>query len=33
MLWIFFSIGHGKGTHDGVGVVNKRFLRKEQLNA
>lgn len=33
MCWSFFSIGHGKGPHDGVGVVMKRFLCRKQLSA
>ncbi len=33
MLWNFFGIGHGKGLHDGVGVVIKRFLQREQLSS
>ena len=27
----FFGSGHGKGEHDGVGVVVKRALTHEQL--
>jgi hypothetical protein len=26
MMWYFFGNGHGKGPHDGVWVVVKRFL-------
>jgi hypothetical protein len=26
MLWSFFGNGHGKGPHDGVGAMIKRFL-------
>jgi hypothetical protein len=29
--WNFFGSGHGKGLHDGDGVVIKRLIRKEQL--
>jgi len=25
---IFFGIGHGKGPHDGAGVMLKRFFKK-----
>lgn len=32
MLWSFFGNGHGKGPHDGVGAMIKRFLRREQLD-
>jgi hypothetical protein len=32
MTWNFLGSGHGKGLHDGVGVVIKRFIRKEQLD-
>jgi hypothetical protein len=28
MIWSFFGIGHGKGAHDGVGVVFKQFCGK-----
>lgn len=31
MLWNFFGSSHGKGKHDGAGVVVKRELQKEQL--
>jgi hypothetical protein len=33
MLWSFFGSGHGKGPHDDVRIVIKRFLRREQLVA
>jgi hypothetical protein len=33
MLCSFFRSGHGKGPHDGVGTMVKRFLWREQLNA
>jgi len=33
MMWFFFGSDHGKGPHDKVGVVVKRFLRCEQFNA
>jgi hypothetical protein len=33
MLWSFFGSGHGKGLHDSVGVIIKRFLWREQLDA
>jgi hypothetical protein len=32
MIWSLFGSGHGKGAHDGVGVVVKRFFWREQLN-
>jgi len=32
MLWSFFGNGHGKGPHDGVGAVIKRFLCRKQFN-
>jgi len=32
MLWSFFGNGHGKGPHDGVGAMIKRFLCRKQLN-
>jgi hypothetical protein len=32
MLWNFFGSGHGKGPHDGAGVVVKSCIRREQLN-
>jgi hypothetical protein len=32
-MWSFFGFGHGKGLHDGVGVILKRFIRKCQLDA
>ncbi len=32
-MWNFFGSGHGKGLHDGVDAVIKRFIRKEQLDA
>ncbi len=32
-MWNFVGSGHGKGSHDGVGVIIKRFIRKEQLDA
>jgi hypothetical protein len=28
MIWSFFGIGHGKGTHDGARAVIKWFLRQ-----
>ena len=31
MTWNFFCSGHGKGEHDGQGVVVKRALEHEQL--
>ncbi len=31
--WNFFGSGHGKGLHDGAGVVIKRLIRKEQPDA
>jgi hypothetical protein len=31
MLWIFFGLGHGKGEHDGVGVIAKKKFQIEQL--
>jgi len=31
--WNFFGDGHGKGPHDGVGVVIKRLIQNEQLDA
>ena len=31
MRWNFSGFGHGKGEHDGVGVVIKRALTHEQL--
>jgi hypothetical protein len=31
MMWIFFGTRHGKGPHDGVRVVLKRFFKKIQL--
>ena len=31
MSWFFFGSGHGKGEHDGAGVVVKRTLTHEQL--
>jgi hypothetical protein len=31
--WNFFGSGHGKGLHDDAGVVIKRLIRKEQLDA
>lgn len=33
MLRSFFGSAHGKGPHDGVGAIVKRFVPKEQLNA
>ena len=30
MKWNFFKSGHGKGEHDGAGVVIKRTLTHEQ---
>jgi hypothetical protein len=29
MLWNFFGSGHGKGPHDGVGAMVKRFFPKK----
>jgi hypothetical protein len=26
-MWSFFGLGHGKGLHDGVGAILKRFIR------
>jgi hypothetical protein len=31
-LWSFFGFGHGKGHHDGVGAVVKRFIKQVQLD-
>lgn len=31
MVWNYFAIGHGKGKVDGVGVLLKRVLLKEQI--
>jgi hypothetical protein len=31
-VWSFFGSGHGKGPHDGAGVVLKRYIRNAQLN-
>lgn len=31
-VWNFFGSGHGKGMHDGVGVVLKHFNGKAQLD-
>jgi hypothetical protein len=31
MVWSFFGNGRGKGVHDGVGVILKQEIRKEQL--
>ena len=31
-MWSFFGSGHGKGEHDGVGVVIKHALTAKQLN-
>lgn len=31
-LWNFFGSGHGKGPHDGAGVVVKWFIRQAQLD-
>ena len=33
MKWIFFRSSHGKGEHDGAGVVIKRALTHEQQKA
>ena len=33
MKWIFFRSSHGKGEHDGAGVVIKWALTHEQLKA
>jgi len=33
MMWSFFKNGHGKGPHDGVGVIIKWFIWHKQLNA
>jgi len=32
-MWSFFGSGHGKGLHDGDGVVIKRLIQKEQFDA
>jgi hypothetical protein len=32
MLWSFFGSSHGKGPHDGVRAMIKRFLCRKQLN-
>jgi predicted membrane protein len=29
MVWSYFGLGHGKGFHDGVGVVLKQEICKE----
>jgi hypothetical protein len=26
MMWSFFGNGHGKGPHDGLGIVIKHFI-------
>jgi hypothetical protein len=26
-------MGHGKGPHDGIGVILKRFIKQAQLDA
>jgi hypothetical protein len=31
MIWNFFDNGHGKGPHDGVGVVTKGLFEKHNL--
>jgi hypothetical protein len=31
MIWNFFAIGHGKKEVDGVGVLFKREVQKEQI--
>lgn len=31
MLWSYFRSDHGKGIHDGVGVILMHFIRKEQM--
>jgi hypothetical protein len=31
-MWSFFGFGHGKGLHNGVGVVLKRFIWRVQLD-
>jgi hypothetical protein len=31
MLWNFLGSGHGKGEHDGVGIIAKRESQIEQL--
>jgi len=31
MTWNYFAIGHGKGEVDGVGVLLKQDVKKEQL--
>lgn len=32
MMWSFFGAGHGKGEHDGMGVVVKHWLAHNQLD-
>jgi hypothetical protein len=32
MVWSFFKLSHGKGVHDGAGVVLKQKIQKEQMN-
>ncbi len=32
MIQSLFGNGHGKGAHDGVRVVVKKFFQREQLN-
>jgi hypothetical protein len=32
MVWSYFGLGHGKGVHDGAGIIFKQEIRKEQLN-
>jgi hypothetical protein len=32
MVWSYFGSGHGKGDHNGAGVVLKQEIRKEQMN-
>jgi hypothetical protein len=31
-MWSFFGTGHGKGPHDGAGVVLKRYIQTAQLD-
>jgi hypothetical protein len=31
-VWSFFGNGHGKGPHDGVNAIIKRFIQKTQLD-
>jgi hypothetical protein len=32
MVWSYFGSGHGKGDHDGVDVILKQQIQKEQMN-